>query len=394
MMDNIQLNINNTLEESLEDSVISYQDVKEGFIYTIKDVSFKAKEFEKILAVLKKRYPDIKEYEFSRTKNNIFKKYIGENIRIYVHGNSIDMFGSFASKTNEDAKIVWEAYTNNVEYSNGDVHTYMYAYSLRGNQLVENAKELDVEDLNYISKNYYPYIDTDTMFDQFFTGAENILFLIGPPGVGKSKILSLAIKHAVNNPDKIPYNKLDEDSVSDHQFLTVANIKGIDVLSIDEFWSQLEKVSPDFVFIDDLDFMLTKRDADIMTQEDYAKNAFLDHFLTFTDGVEKNNTKFIITTNQPFKDIDTALLRKGRLFDILELRYLTLEEARVIWDENNLLEDDFNNTFTEDGILPADLGSEVNKRLNKRIDSSTKSYLREPGISKVERAGKKNSMSL
>ncbi len=107
-----------------------------------------------------------------------------------------------------------------------------------------------------------------------------------------------------------------------------------------------------------------------------------------------NNSKFIITTNQPSEDIDPALLRKGRLFDILEFRSLTLEEAYVIWKENGLTQKTFENTFKHDDILPADLGSEINKRLNKRITTATQSYLKEDGISKVKKAGKKKIISL
>ena len=100
-----------------------------------------------------------------------------------------------------------------------------------------------------------------------------------------------------------------------------------------------------------------------MTSDDAKKNAFLNQLLSFTDGVQKNKTKFIITTNQHFDDVDTALLRKGRLFDILEFRKLTNSEALKIWLEQELKEEEFNKLFTDD-VLQSDLGSEISKRKN------------------------------
>jgi len=354
-INNMSLIIGNISDSAVEDTTAVYKDIEDGFIYNLQNVALKAKEFEKVLKEITEIFPDIVEYDFSRNKNNIYKKYVGENIRFYIQGNSIDYLGLFSTKSNDDSQKVWNIYTKHVESNNTDVHVYMYSYSLKGNQLIETSKEVYMEDLNYISKSYYPYIDTDIMFDQFFTGQENILLLAGKPGTGKSKILSLAMKRAASNPSTIPYDKLSAE-LADHQFITIVNVKGIDVLSVDEFWLKLESIQPDFVFIDDLDYMLTSRDAEITTQEDHNKNIFLDHFLTFTDGIEKNQTKFVITTNQPFKDIDSALLRKGRLFDILEFRSLNKEEAMVIWEENDLKAKDFNDAFTGDEILPADLG--------------------------------------
>jgi hypothetical protein len=77
------------------------------------------------------------------------------------------------------------------------------------------------------------------------------------------------------------------------------------------------------------------------------------------------------------------------LFDIIELRRLHRAEALVIWEQNGLPESEFSKVFTTQEILPANLGSEISKRLNKRIEKSTESYLREDGISKIQRAGRK-----
>ena len=224
------------------------------------------------------------------------------------------------------------------------------------------------------------------MFDQFFTGVENILLLVGEPGLGKSKMSTLALKHAFHNPDKLPYDKLKDNPALDNQFISVVYVKSTDVLVNDRFWRELSKLQADICIIDDLDYMLTKRDAEVTSADDQKKNDFLNQFLSFTDGVEKYKTKFIITTNQKYDDIDSALLRKGRLFDILELRKLDKHEALDIWLDNDLPKEEFEKVFHAHEVLPAELGSEINKRLNTRIETATATYLKEDGISKVIKA--------
>ena len=163
------------------------------------------------------------------------------------------------------------------------------------------------------------------------------------------------------------------------------------MLAMDEFWRNIQKELPDFVILDDLDYMLTKRESEVMTSDDAKKNAFLNQLLSFTDGVQKNRTKFIITTNQHFDDVDSALLRKGRLFDVLEFRKLTNSEALAIWLSQDLKSEDFHNLFQDD-VLQSDLGSEIAKRKNKRIANTISSYLKESEISKIKRKNKRMSL--
>jgi ATP-dependent 26S proteasome regulatory subunit len=56
----------------------------------------------------------------------------------------------------------------------------------------------------------------------------------------------------------------------------------------------------------------------------------MNQLLSFTNGVFANNTKIIITTNKKIEDIDQAILRPGRCFDILDIQCLTKEEATEI----------------------------------------------------------------
>lgn len=393
-MINTNLNIgHNTDHTSIEESVDSYRDIQDGYVFHILDISFSAEEFKKILIDIKELYPNIKEYDYSRGKNNIIKQYFCDDIRLYVSGNSIDLFGSFYTKSNDISQKMWDIYTKHSKESD-DIELFLHSYTANNGKVDDSVKIMTHSELNYISEKYYPYIDTEIMFEQFFTGHENILLIVGEPGLGKSKLSSLALKYAFENTDKLPYDKFILNPGLDNQFITVAMVKSTEVLSSDSFWSSLESLSPDFCIIDDLDYMLTKRDSEIMSHEDQIKNAFLNQFLSFTDGVEKRKTKFIITTNQNYSDIDTALLRKGRLFDILELRKLDKAEALIIWKENGLDQNEFDALFDKHQVLSADLGSEISKRLNKRIKNPTSTYLKESGISKVQRASKSKKIVL
>ena len=391
---NIHLRVSASPDElTFEDSVTIYEDIMEGFTNLIQELPMKALNYEKFISDVVGKYPDIETYDFSRGKNTIFKKYLGKNVRMYVNGNSSDVIINIVTTDIKYSKVMWDIYTENAVKDN-IIDIFVHSYYMSGNEVETNNKNMKIADVGYISDKYYPYIDTDVMFEQFFTCAENILVVVGEPGLGKSKLSTLAIKYAHDNPHILPHDKIAENPGLDMQYISVAFVKSTDVLANDKFWNTLETIQPDFVIIDDLDYMLTKRDSEVQTGEDMKKNVFLNQFLSYTDGVEKHKSKFIITTNQRFDEIDAALLRKGRLFDILELRRLDRSEALIIWMDNDLKEDEFNELFKSHEISPAILGSEINKRKNDRIEDATKSYLREEGISKIEKAGRSKKIGL
>jgi len=392
---NVKLQVSHNPEElSVDEAVLVYKDIDEGYTCTISDAQFKHEEFNKFIGDIEAAYGKFRVFDYSRGKTNFFKKYFGSKIRIYSRGNSLDMFASVFCKDEEDLNEVWKIYMKHKPIEDS-VDMFMTSYYMNGGQVDETAKVMDSKDIQYISEKYYPYIDTEIMFDRFFTGDENILLLVGDPGLGKSKLSTLALKHAYTNDDKLPYDKLSMNPALENQYISIGYVKSTDVLANDKFWRIIEKANHDFVIIDDLDYMLTKRDSEVMSIDDAKKNDFLNQFLSFTDGVEKHKTKFIITTNQKYDDIDSALLRKGRLFDILELRELSKDEALEIWKDNSLEPDTFYQIFSHlDNIAAAELGSEIKKRLNTRIDSATAEYLKESGISKIQKATRKKKIGL
>jgi SpoVK/Ycf46/Vps4 family AAA+-type ATPase len=236
-----------------------------------------------------------------------------------------------------------------------------------------------IEEYNNISKSYYPYLDTDEMFRQYLLSSESLLLLSADTGLGKTKIIDLFLKYYLENIDALD-TKEDEEGT---QYISVVYVKNTEILSKDMFWTKLSKQESDLVILDDTDFMLISREHNDKTYSDDIRSKFISQFLSFTDGLSKNGTKFVITTNQNTENIDTAILRKGRCFDILKFRELTKQESLEIWKENELDVKTFEDYFKSDTIRACDLGSkiELHRKMKAKNSEALKDYIKEEGIS-------------
>lgn len=373
---------------SLEEIFELENNKENGFKYIKPENYLKTENFQSMIDEIKEHY-NLQEYNYSKSAYNTEKKFYSDSVIMTMSGNSRDSAFNLYCKNEFDLNKIFKIY---LKHSTGDEETevkaFFESFYLKGNGLDKTTKVLTLKDVKNTSELYYPFLDTKLMFEQFCTGSENILILFGDPGLGKTQLSNLLFKHLFLEPENIPYDKIEAIPELDEQFFNIAYVKSTDILAMDEFWRTLQKELPDFVILDDLDYMLTKRESEVMTSDDAKKNAFLNQLLSYTDGVQKNRTKFIITTNQHFDDVDSALLRKGRLFDVLEFRKLKKDEALKIWLTEDLAEDEFNKLF-QDEISQADLGSEISKRKNKRIKETVKTYLKEPDISKIKRKNKR-----
>jgi DNA replication protein DnaC len=264
----------------------------------------------------------------------------------------------------------------------------------------ENIKVKD--DFSYNSLDYYPFLNTQEMFKQYMLSDSNILLLCGTPGTGKTKLGDAFMQHLLEVTDieignkKQTVDTYENDGVEysmdiitqESEGVKVAYVKNEEILADDIFWNMLREEEYHLVFLDDLDYSLLPRTQNISTSEDIQKNKFISNLLSFTDGIFEsgNKTKFIVTTNKEVKDIDTAVLRKGRTFDILELRELKHEEAAEIWIGKGLDLDNFNEEFKEQKVLQADLGSAISMALKaKATNIDLKPYILEEGISLYSR---------
>jgi len=262
------------------------------------------------------------------------------------------------------------------------------------------------KDFSKNDRDYYPYLDVEEMFNQYSMSDSNILILCGAPGVGKTRLGDDFINYMMDNKEEFENAKdieitthgtleeWDEELEEESEYpvkngytgdkATIMYVKNEEILSLDKFWNDLKVKPADLVFLDDLDYSLLPRTQDVGSSEDIKKDRFISNFLSFTDGIfeQGSSTKFIITTNRPLSDIDTAILRKGRTFDILELRALKEEEAKVIWLKHGLDERDFDEEMFGDEILQADLGNSISMKLKAKAKNVELSpYILEEGIS-------------
>lgn len=251
----------------------------------------------------------------------------------------------------------------------------------------------NLSDFETSSKEYYPYLDISEMYNQFLLSDNSILILCGEPGTGKSQLGNLFMKHMLTSEIFSEREGLDEP-----YSISCAYIKNEQILSDDSFWADLTTSNLDLVFLDDLDYSLLPRTREISSDLDVKKNKFISYFLSFTDGIflENKRTKFIITTNKDVSEIDTAILRKGRTFDILNLRALFNDEAKNIWQLEDLPIEMFEDRFsTKEKVLACDLGSEITElKAAIKHNRERKPYTLEEGISIYSSSKIKNNKSL
>ena len=335
--------------------------INKGFVYPFPAFLFKyRKTVDAFLNKISDEYA-YQYYDMSSEGAGIFIEVVSDNFIIYFEYGD-EMIRCYGRCVNlEVCNKLNTIYKEVVKPELSELIITHYSFFLDGN-CVRNSQSRLKDDFQP-KKCYVPYIDTDEMFRQFFTGDENILLLVGKSGVGKSKLTSLGIRYLADNS----LNHLN----SGINNRAVASLNNSDILVLDDFWNTLKYIHTDLVILDDLDFMLGKRD-----DENNKRNKFLSHFLTFTDGFRKNRIKFIITTNQEYSDIDKAIIRKGRLFDVIEMRELTYDEGLKIWTDEGIQEPyPFKNSVTV-----ADLAYKINRAKNVSL---RKEYLLDTSVRKT-----------
>ena len=160
----------------------------------------------------------------------------------------------------------------------------------------------------------YPFLKTQTLaeyYESFMNSSSNILILIGPPGTGKTSFIKGLMNHTKSDA-LVSYDPL--------------------ILENDMFFANFVGGFDDSYYYDDLDnsqeSFLILEDADLFLSSRSEGNTMMHRFLNISDGlVSSKNKKLIFSTNLPcISDIDPALTRKGRCFDVVTFRPLNAKE--------------------------------------------------------------------
>jgi cell division protease FtsH len=129
--------------------------------------------------------------------------------------------------------------------------------------------------------------------------------LVGPPGTGKTLLAK-----AVAGEAKVPFFSL---SGSDFVEMFV----GVGASRVRDLFKQAKDKSPAIIFIDEIDAIGRARGKNNMTGSNDERENTLNQLLTEMDGMNSKKTVFIIgATNRP-DIIDTAMMRPGRLDQLI-----------------------------------------------------------------------------
>ena len=176
---------------------------------------------------------------------------------------------------------------------------------------VYNAKgesvRLPIRNDNLPTDSFYPSLRAGggliPYYDRYLASDSNILVLIGPPGTGKTSFIRGLLSHA------------QSDAIISYDTA---------ILSDDEIFADFMSETERFMVLEDADTFLASRGK--------GGNTIMHKFLNVGDGLlSTKGKKIVFSTNLPsVRDIDEALLRPGRCFDILRFDRLSADEARAI----------------------------------------------------------------
>jgi hypothetical protein len=158
----------------------------------------------------------------------------------------------------------------------------------------------------------YPFLNNESLedyYDRYMKSTANILLLIGPPGTGKTTFIRGLLAH---------------------RSCSAIVTYDAQILEKDNFFATFIEGDAEVMVLEDSDAFLKSRSDG---------NTMMHRFLNVGDGlVTTKGKKMIFSTNLPsINDIDSALVRPGRCFDIITFSQLSNNDASKLADKLNVI---------------------------------------------------------
>jgi hypothetical protein len=232
--------------------------------------------------------------EYNTSSGIILDEKTDDFIQYYVNDNSIEIriFGDLKF-TKSTLKLIKDNFTEV-----GSHIEWVYSGDGRSVDVPLNTDKSPIEEM-------YPFLQGESLesyYKRYMDSQSNILLLIGPPGTGKTTFIRGLLTYAETSA----YVTYDSD-----------------VLSKDSVFARFIESDCGVMVIEDSDnFLKARTDG----------NNMMHRFLNVGDGlVTTKGKKMIFSTNLPsVRDIDPALIRPGRCFDIVKFDMLSKKDAEIL----------------------------------------------------------------
>lgn len=188
------------------------------------------------------------------------------------------------------------------------------AWDVSANQGLSTTPRTIELDLDYY-QSFFPFLDKPIRqyFNEFMASKANVILLIGPPGTGKTSFTRSLIHHT-KAKTLMAYNQKVIESPDLYQAVRSSEYQ-----------------------------LLVLEDADTMVAPRTEGNTFMSELLNDTQGIaNSSNMKIVISTNlSSLSKVDSALIRAGRCFAVLQFRPLSVSEANQVRDDMDMPEREF-----------------------------------------------------